>query len=706
MPKVLSSLTVAVGGDISGLAKTLGGKGVSTVKGFASSIGSMGGKLAALTGIGAIVTGGIAALGAAIGSAMEIKGQFEAIDQLAKLSDRMGIATESFVGLQHAADLSGVSSEELTGGLEKMLKTLGDASDPTSTAAESIRALGLDAAALAKQSPDEAFKSIAQNISEIQDPVQRAAAAMDIFGKAGQSLLPVLMTGKDGLNAATEEAAKLGLTFSRIDAAKVEGANDAISRLKATFVGLARTAAIAIAPVVQWGADKLTNFMVSALPIIKSVGSAIGGVFLGIYNTVAPIVERVETVVARTFEVMVPVVEGAASAVWGIVTGVWDSIYNFVAPIVTGIYNAVASRWEAIVASVTANVMATWNVVSAVWTILSDLAQTAWNAVAAVWEWGVELIAGRSADAAANTQSIFETIIDTFNSARDGITLALNATEYAITHWRDVFQLVADEYALAVVRTANQAAYTFTDVIPAYLAWFADNWQGIFTDLTTYTGTVMANLGYNVVQVFSNLPGLIAGTTSFDSIWTPLTEGFEATVKELPQLAERQKGEIETSLEDMVAGEEAAFGKGLSQHLQQRQDEARNAATGIIGNIKKIFDFSNTKPIIAPKIEPPKPLKATLDQTTLTVQIRPELASAMKAGSAEAQALRFAVRPQSTPKLDQSGPTIAPQKTPQIADAVKQGTDKQAELDRRQEDWLVKIEKNTRQPILQIASFA
>ncbi|MCR4300615.1 MAG: hypothetical protein NUV51_03320, partial [Sulfuricaulis sp.] len=53
----------------------------------------------------------LVALGAVIGLnqiKQLISNSFQAVDAVAKMSDRLGVATEKMAGLQHAADLAGV----------------------------------------------------------------------------------------------------------------------------------------------------------------------------------------------------------------------------------------------------------------------------------------------------------------------------------------------------------------------------------------------------------------------------------------------------------------------------------------------------------------------------------------------------------------------------------------------------------------------
>lgn len=275
MAGAIANLSVRLSANINAFSSGMQ-KAIKPLKEFGSQVLSLGGMVNPMVGA-------FAGLAGAAGVGALVKGQMDAIDSTAKLSDRLGISTKALTGLEHAAGLSGVSTETLTGGLEKMLNTLSDAATNGGAAATTLQKMGLDAATLANQSPDQAFAAIADGLVGIQNPAARASAAMDIFGKAGQSLLPLMLSGSEGIKAAQEEAAKLGLTFSRVDAAKVEMANDAMSKMGEVVTGVGRTLAIQLAPYISAAADALTNVATSG----EGMGAKVVLVFKTVLSAIA-----------------------------------------------------------------------------------------------------------------------------------------------------------------------------------------------------------------------------------------------------------------------------------------------------------------------------------------------------------------------------------------------------------------------------------
>lgn len=189
------------------------------VKAFGKSIQNIGLKIMAL---------GTAAIAPLVASSKAFASMG---DSVAKMAKRIGISVESLSGLIYAAELSGASSEQLENSFRRMQRTIMDAGDGMQTANESLWRLGLQMSDIAGLSPDQQFKLIGDRISQIKDPTLRAAAAMDVFGRAGTAMLPMLEDGVAGIDALIEEAKKLGLIMKTEDAKSAEEFSDALDRL-------------------------------------------------------------------------------------------------------------------------------------------------------------------------------------------------------------------------------------------------------------------------------------------------------------------------------------------------------------------------------------------------------------------------------------------------------------------------------------------
>jgi hypothetical protein len=117
------------------------------------------------------------------------KSALEVGDKLADLSDQTGISAGKLAILQRAFENSGLQADELGKYVNKMQKFIETAGDTGSAAAEKLAKIGLTAEDLKKLSPDEQFATLAKAIAGISDPGEKAAASMEIFGKAGGKTL-------------------------------------------------------------------------------------------------------------------------------------------------------------------------------------------------------------------------------------------------------------------------------------------------------------------------------------------------------------------------------------------------------------------------------------------------------------------------------------------------------------------------------------
>jgi hypothetical protein len=206
----------------------------------------------------------LAGFGAAIGVFVK------AGDALDKMSLRTGLSVEALSELEYAASQSGASMEDVEKGVRTMQRTINDAERGLSTATEAFEELGLSAEQLRSLTPEKQFTLIADRISKIEDPSKRAAIAMQVLGKSGSQLLPLMLNGAAGIEALRKQARDLGLTISTEtaqDAARLGDRLDDLRRvLRATVIVVGAT----LAPAVEAATKRITRIAVVISSWIKA----------------------------------------------------------------------------------------------------------------------------------------------------------------------------------------------------------------------------------------------------------------------------------------------------------------------------------------------------------------------------------------------------------------------------------------------------
>lgn len=210
-----------------------------------------------VTGAGVAAFTAIAASAAAATAAYAV--QAEAIDDLAKQSTRLAVPIERLEALRLAAELSGVSVQSMDRALRDVAIRTSRAAKGTGEAATAIRQLGLRAQDLAKLRPDQLMITYAEAIAKLENQTDKARITTDLFGESAVELLALFADGSDGIAGAIELVDDYGLSLSRVDARRVEQANDAIAIASKKSVAFARQAVVAFAPVVTAVADVFTK---------------------------------------------------------------------------------------------------------------------------------------------------------------------------------------------------------------------------------------------------------------------------------------------------------------------------------------------------------------------------------------------------------------------------------------------------------------
>ena len=318
---------------------------VARTKAFSKGMKSASASLRRFSGVA--VKFGAAGAGAAVaGLAAMTKAGLASVDATAKMADKLALSTEALSAWQFGAGQAGISSEALSGSIERMVRRVGLFANGSGAAAQALTRLGFAQDQLGKLGTAEQFKLIAERISQLPTHAERSAAAFEIFGRQGQQLLPMLQGGSEGLNAMSAEAERLGISFSRIDAAQVEAANDSVSRLWAVFKGLTQQLAIKLSPLIDALATKMTDWAAGANAgtglvakgfgyVAQGIGVAADGIhflYVGFKGIQAGIVTGLSMIVsgfvrwANALEAVINMIPGVKVEFTGMLNDIADSV--------------------------------------------------------------------------------------------------------------------------------------------------------------------------------------------------------------------------------------------------------------------------------------------------------------------------------------------------------------------------------------------
>ena len=179
---------------------------------------------------------GFTALGAAVAgafSAQAVSKIADTADALAKLSRRTSVSIEDLSAYAYAAQLSGSNIDEFGSAVDRLNRNISDAASGLATPAEAFSKLGVsvtDAAGNLRRT-DDVLGDVMQAFSELPEGPERAAIAMEIFGRSGAKLATFLDLGTEGMAAIREEAERLGIIMDEDLGRAAEQFNDNMLRI-------------------------------------------------------------------------------------------------------------------------------------------------------------------------------------------------------------------------------------------------------------------------------------------------------------------------------------------------------------------------------------------------------------------------------------------------------------------------------------------
>lgn len=166
-----------------------------------------------------------------------------------RLADQLHMPTTQLMALQHVTkDINDSDVGQFDDAMKKLTKSIGQAADSGGPAADALEQIGLNIKSVAAMRPDEQFYAIADGIARIRNPSVQAAAAVALFGKSGQEMIPVLNKGSAELRKMADQQIEFGTALSRMDTSKLAEIDDRFDEIGNRVEGMKNRIVLAAAP--------------------------------------------------------------------------------------------------------------------------------------------------------------------------------------------------------------------------------------------------------------------------------------------------------------------------------------------------------------------------------------------------------------------------------------------------------------------------
>jgi lambda family phage tail tape measure protein len=229
-------------------------RGLRSVEGAAKGVtGAMRGLSGASAGLSGAL-GALAPLASVAGLVGLAKGALDAGDKLYDMAQKTGVSVESLARFKKAAATSGTDIDAVAKSLGKLSRGMVEAATTgKGKAAEALKYLGIsatDASGKIKKA-DQVTLEIANRFKGMADGPIKTAKAMDLFGKAGADMIPMLNMGSDAIE-------KLSVKMTTAFAQKADAYSDKLAMLSGKVGALGADLLIALLPALDAVTDAVT----------------------------------------------------------------------------------------------------------------------------------------------------------------------------------------------------------------------------------------------------------------------------------------------------------------------------------------------------------------------------------------------------------------------------------------------------------------
>lgn len=530
-----------------------------------------------------------------------------------------GIGVEAFQKLAYAGRMSGVETEKLSASLVKFDRMVAEATGGNKTYMQTFEDLGIkikDSAGNLRQ-PNEIFEDVADIFHNTEDGIGKTALAVELFGKSGADLIPMLNDGKAGLKAFYAEAERLGLALSNEMIAKGDAFSDQLENIGEQVKGVKLQLGAALIPALSAATekiskviDKITKWVQENPELAATIGNIAmtTGKWIAILGTAAIAIGSVTFIVGqfgKVFRTVSDTIKIGTDIYKGL-TGATAAAGKSTIAYTIGQKMAAAAQWlfntalfgcpviwivvgiMAIIAAVVLLVKywdegAAW--FKKLWDSIVGIFKAAWEAIKKVWGavtgWFSNLWGGIK----AGVGKAWEGIKNTISKTREGVQKAWGSVKGWFSNlwgnvksgisnaWGGIKDWFSNMQPVEWMRGAWENVGTFfSGLNTRFYEWGKNLLQGLWNGITSMVDKIvegMKNIARKIATGFRSILGINSPSRLFAEYGLNITQGLAVGLD--------QGGAVVENATDGVAMQAT---RGITQSMQSTTMNASTIVSG------------------------------------------------------------------------------------------------------------------------------
>lgn len=460
-------------------------------------------------------------------------------DDIATLSTQTGVSQSSLQQWMYASNFVDTSVDSIASSMTKLTQTMGNALNGSSEASDKFATLGVSITDVhgRLRSTEDVFWDAIDALGKIENPAERDAAAIALFGESAQKLNPLIEAGREGFEALNEEAECLGTVFSDEEIATMGGFDDAMQRNSQAVTGLKNAIGLALIPAFQ--------------PLVNRATEAMGRVNHAIRDGLTPdemgeLMDYLLDEMDGAIEDIISTVEGALPMLTTAVGKLVSSLGNKLPGMVNRLLPAVTQLLQSLVNALTANAA---GIGQAAGQLVAQLATFLVSNLPALASAAVQLVSGLFSGLLAAIEPCWEAVKDGVGEAMGKVWAGITS---AFGTLGGILEDVLDLPEGSITEPLNKA-------MNAVGGYFASVWNAI-TGVFGTLGGILSDLLSGEIDVGEALARAKTAVTGlFGQIWDAIKNVYGTLGEILEDVLNLPEGSITATLGKAVSAVETYF---------------------------------------------------------------------------------------------------------------------------------------------------
>jgi hypothetical protein len=252
------------------------------------------------------------------------------LDKIAKEAQKTGLGFDAYQRLAQVSKLAGSNVTTLAKGAIRLTRNLNDlAGGRGEKVAENLERLNLTLEDLQGLETTEQLAILSDALLGVESEAQKSAIAVELFGRSGAEMIPLLNSGSESIR---EMQAGVGKLFTREELARAEAYQDALANMEKATSDLAGSIAVEMAPAIQKQVESLTasaqalgeseeftdalGFAVGRVEAVVKTAASVVGFFAGQLAVLGNVANLAGDEVGQTLDTLGGMLEETDAAGW------------------------------------------------------------------------------------------------------------------------------------------------------------------------------------------------------------------------------------------------------------------------------------------------------------------------------------------------------------------------------------------------------